>query len=249
MKKLNLGTVALAGTLAMGTVALPTAASAEMSYNIGLHSKYLLRGIGEENTGAAVQGGADYSQESGFYAGWWFSSLSYTYEATADAKTNKQGFENDFYAGFAGEFSKGFGYDVGLIQYVYVNVDDSDLTELKAKLSFADFYVQAQYLLNDGYWGNSGDTYWTAGWSTSLPGEIGLALDYGYYTYDNNDTAKIGGAGTTTSSGGFRHFNVTASKALGKTGAEVYIQYVKAGEDRGKVKHNDSMIAGVTYGF
>jgi len=249
MKKLNLASTAMAGVLALGsTFGFSTAAQAEVSYNAGVHSKYLLRGIFEENTGTAIQGGADWSSDtSGWYAGWWFSNLSYSYEAPADTKTNERGFENDFYAGYGGKIGENMSWDAGLIQYIYVNVDDSDLLEATGKFTVGDFYVGAQYLLQDGWWGNSGDIYWKAGWSTSLPQDITLALDYGYYTYDKGDSSKIGTA--TTSSGGFRHLNVTASKPIGKTGADAYVQYTFAGEDRAGAKYNDSMVVGLTYGF
>ena len=243
--KLNLTAAALA--VSMAGFAAPQLAQAEVAYNIGVHSKYLLRGIGEENTGAAVQGGADYSHSSGFYAGWWFSSLSYTYENPADNKTDKQGFENDLYAGYAGKITDSIGYDVGLIQYFYVNVDDSDLTEAVVKFTFSDFYAKAQYLLNDGAWGNSGDIYWTAGWSHDVGGGINLALDYGYYSYDDNDNADLVG-GPTTSTSGFRHFNITASKEVMKD-VSAYVQYVFAGEDRTGKENNDSMVTGITYSF
>lgn len=246
-KKFNLTAAALAVSVAMGsTFATTESAQAEMAYNIGIHSKYLLRGIFEENNGAALQGGADYSHDSGFYAGWWFSSLSYTYEAPADTKTNEQGFENDFYAGYAGSINDKIGYDVGLIQYVYVNVDDSDLLEATAKMTFGDFYVGAQYLLSDGWWGNSGDVYWKAGWSGGVGGGLTLGVDYGYYSYDKSDNSELGTA--TTSSGGFRHLNVTASKEVMKD-VEAYVQYTFAGEDRAGVEYNDSMVAGLTYSF
>jgi len=249
MKKLNIASIALAGAMTVGSMfSVSTAVQAETSYNIGIHSKYLLRGIFEENTGTAIQGGSDWtSDDSGWYAGWWFSSLSYNYEATADAQTNEKGFENDFYGGYSGKIGKDIGWDVGLIQYIYVGVDDSDLLEATGKLTMGDFYVGAQYLLQDGWWGNAGDVYWKAGWSTSLPQDITLALDYGYYTYDKGDSSKIGS--TTTSSSGFRHLNVTASKPIGKTGADAYVQYTFAGEDRTGTEYEDSMVVGVTYGF
>ena len=41
--------VALATTLALSGLAAPTVANAELSGNIGVHSKYLLRGIFDEN--------------------------------------------------------------------------------------------------------------------------------------------------------------------------------------------------------
>ncbi len=247
--KLNLTAAAVAATVAVGgSFAAPETAQAEVSYNVGIHSKYLLRGIFEENTNTAIQGGVDWAHKDGWYAGWWFSNLSYSYEAPADTKTDTNGFENDFYGGYAGTFGKGFGWDVGLIQYIYINVDDSDLLEATGTITFpGDFYVGAQYLLTDGWWGNSGDIYWKAGWSTTVGSDIGLALDYGYYTYDDSDNSELGSA--TTSTSGFRHFNVTASKPIGKTGAEAYIQYTFAGEDRTGTEYNDSMVAGVTYGF
>lgn len=248
MKKLNLASIAMASTIAFGGMFGATAAQADVSYNIGVHSKYLLRGIFQENKGTAVQGGADWSSDtSGWYAGWWFSSLDYSYEAPADSKTNENGFENDLYAGYGGQITKSIGWDVGVIQYFYINVEDSNLLEATGKLTFNDFYVGAQYLMTDGWWGNAGDIYWKAGWSTSLPKNITLALDYGYYTYDNGDSSKIGS--TTTSSGGFRHLNVTASMPMGKSGADVYVQYTFAGEDRTGTSYNDSMVAGITYGF
>ncbi len=246
--KLNLTAVAMAATVAMGSsFVAPQTAQAEVSYNVGIHSKYLLRGIFEENTGTAIQGGVDWTHEDGWYAGWWFSNLSYSYEAPADNKTNTNGFENDFYGGYSGSFGKGFGYDVGFIQYFYINVDDSNLLEATGTLTFKDFYVGAQYLLTDGWWGNSGDIYWKAGWSTTVASDIGLAVDYSYYTYDTSDNSELGTA--TSSSGGFRYLNVTASKPIGKTGAEAYVQYTFAGEDRAGVDYNDSMVVGVTYGF
>ncbi|VAW99622.1 Conserved hypothetical protein 2001 [hydrothermal vent metagenome] len=247
--KLNLTATAMAATVALGSsFAAPETAQAEVAYNVGVHSKYLLRGIFEENNSTAVQGGVDWSNDAGWYAGWWFSNLGYSYETGAgDGKTNTNGFENDFYGGYSGSFGKDFGYDVGFIQYIYINVDDSDLLEATGTLTFKDFYVGAQYLLTDGWWGNSGDIYWKAGWSTTVASDIGIALDYSYYTYDSSDSSKLGTA--TTSSGGFRYFNVTASKPIGKTGAEAYVQYTFAGEDRAGQDYNDSMVVGVTYGF
>lgn len=238
--------VALATTIAMVGLAAPVVVNADVSGNIGVHSKYLLRGIYEENSGTAVQGGIDYSNESGFYAGWWGSNLGYTYEATPDSKTDETGFENDFYLGFAGG-SESFGYDIGLIQYLYINVDDSDLTELTAKATFGGGYLGMQYLLTDGWWGNSGDIYWKAGYAFAMPKDFGLAFDLGYYTYNDDDNSELGGV--TTSSSGFRHFNTTLTHPVGTSGAEMYVQYTIAGEDRAAVKFNNSMVLGMTYGF
>lgn len=261
VKKQNLAAITLATSTALGILFMPMTAHADLAGNIGIHSKYLLRGIAEENTGAAVQGGLDYTRkEDGFYVSWWFSSLSYSYErnstgatnTSTDGKTNTNGFENDISLGYRGEISKDIGYDVSLLQYAYVNVDDSDLLEFTGKLTYSDFYVGVQYLLTDGYWGNSGDGYWKLGYATKLPQDFGLAFDYGYYTYDKSDNAELVtllGGGSTTSSSGFRHLNVTLSHPIAKTGANMYVQYTFAGEDRTGTEYNDSMVAGITYGF
>lgn len=258
-KTTNLTAAALAVAIATGaSFAAPQAAHAEVAYNIGIHSKYLLRGIFEENNNTAVQGGVDWNNDSGFYAGWWFSNLGYFYEANGvdgsgavntnvGSKTNARGVENDFYGGYAGKITDSIGYDVGFIQYIYINVDNSDLTEAVGKLTFSDFYVKAQYLLTDGWWGNSGDIYWIAGWSGGIGGDITLDVDYSYYTYDKNDNSDLGTA--TTSSGGFRYLNLTAAKPIGKTGADAYVQYTFAGEDRAGVEYSDSVVMGITYGF
>ncbi len=249
----KLTSVALATTLALSGLAMPTASNAELSGNIGVHSKYLLRGIFEENSGTAVQGGFDWSGDSGFYLGYWGSNLGYSYDASGTDPYTSTGFENDFYGGFAGE-AGGIGYDIGLIQYYYISVDDSDLTELTAKVSMGDGYVGMQYLLTDGWWGNSGDIYWKAGYAFGLPSDFGLAFDLGYYTYSDDDNEKLTGsvactACVTTSTSGFRHLNITLSHPVATTGADMYLQYTVAGEDRTAFDYDDTIVMGMTYGF
>lgn len=231
-----------------------SSAQADLTGNVGVHSKYLLRGISEENTGAALQGGVDYS-EGLFYAGWWGSSLSYNYENPGNGKTNKTGFENNLYGGVTGEIS-GISWDVGLIQYLYVNVDDSDLTELKMAVGMGDFTGQMQYLLNDGFWGNAGDIYFTLGYETDIPKGFTFGASLGYYIYDDSDNADLcaganlaAGCNLTTKKSNFRHLNLTLSHPIGDTGADMYVQYTKAGKDRSNVKHDDSMVMGITYDF
>jgi uncharacterized protein (TIGR02001 family) len=256
MKKLltnSINPLALAVSLCTITAVVPQTASAEMTGNIGIHSKYLLRGIFEENDSTAVQGGLDWSND-GFYLGWWFSNLGYEYDAGKDTDNSEKGFENDFYGGYVFKFTDDISLDLGLTQYAYINVDDSNLTEFNTKVSVYDFYVKMQYLLTDGWWGNSGDIYWTMGYSISLPKDFRLDLDYGYYTYDDSDNRDLcnpdpSGCGVTTQTSGFRNFGVKLSYPVGKTGAEVYAQYVFAGENRSEQQYDDSMLVGVTYNF
>ncbi len=244
----KLTSMAVAAALGMSAMAMPLAAKAELSGNIGVFSKYILRGITDspEDDAAAVQGGLDWSSPSGFYLGYWGSTLSYG--------SPSNGFENDFYGGYAGSVGN-FSYDVGLIQYYYLNVDDSDLTEFKAKVGYGPVYLQAQYLLNDGVWGNAGDIYWTVGYSHALPMDFNFDAVVGWYTYNDDDNSKLGGCGgvtpcnVTTESTAFRHINLTLSHPIGKTGADMGITYIVGGKDRTGHDNDNAVVLSLSYGF
>ena len=238
---------AMAMSACLAPALAPTAAQAGMTGNIGVHSMYLLRGIGEENDGAAVQGGLDYSHDSGFYAGWWASNLGYSYDDSV-VDTGGSGFENDLYAGFAGSAGD-FTYKAGVIQYYYIDVDDSNLTELLGNVGYGPVSFQMQYLLNNGWWGNSGDIYWTLNYTTPLPKDFTFAASLGWYTYDDDDNSELCVACTTEDSA-YRHLNLTLTHPIANTGANMYIQYTNAGEDRtGNDDYDDQVVFGLTYGF
>ncbi len=247
-----------AAALALSAMATPMAAQAENSFtgNIGIYSKYLLRGIFEENGNTAVQGGFDYAWDSGWYLGYWGSNLGYSYEATPDNVTDMAGFENDVYGGYSGSAGE-FEYNVGLIQYIYVNVDDSDLTELLLSGGFKGWTLQAQYLLADGWWGNAGDIYWTFYGGFSLPKDFGLDFKVGYYMYEDDDNDKLGGynpalpssKNVTTTTSEFRHFDISLTHPVGSTGADMALTYTVAGKDRTKTEYGDSVVLSVAWGF
>jgi len=238
----------LSFTLAGSALLAPGLASADMTGNIGVFSKYVLRGItnNAENDGAALQGGFDYTHASGFYAGWWGSSLDY---ASAPTQT---GFENDFYGGWSGKTGD-VSYSVGVIQYYYMEVDDSNLTEFVPTIGYGPVTLGAKYLLNDGAWGNQGDIYWTLSYGTDLPSDFKLGAVVGYYTYEKDDNDKLcggtSGCGITTESSAFRHVDLTLSHPIGKTGADMSVTYTLGGKDRTGTDQRDIVVFGVKYGF
>jgi uncharacterized protein (TIGR02001 family) len=244
----KLGRLAIAASLAMPVLAVPLSAQAELSGNIEVVSKYILRGIFEENSGAALQGGIDWAHESGFYLGWWGSSLSYTYEKPGQDPYTTAGFENDFYGGFAGEFGD-FSYDIGLIQYYYLNVDDSDLTELLLGIGYGPVSATVQYLLTDGWWGNAGDAYWTLNYEAEVPYGFIFGATLGYYTYDDDDAGNSKADFTTVKSSNFRHLNLSLSHPIGDTGADVSATYIFAGKDREDTEYDDTIVFAISYAF
>jgi uncharacterized protein (TIGR02001 family) len=122
---------------ALAALAFAGSASAEgaFSYNIGVTSDYVFRGITQTDGGAALQGGVDYSNGI-FYAGGWASNVDF-----AD-------YEVDLYLGVkpvVGDFT----FDLGLVSYQYGD-EMLNSTEAKAAVSYP-FYkgtIGAAYFHN-----------------------------------------------------------------------------------------------------
>jgi len=96
----------------------PAAAAPEVTYNIGVVSQYRYRGQAQSNGDAALQGGVDYANANGFYAGVWGSTIKWI-EKT-DAAGVQGGSEFDIYGGYKFE-AAGIGFDVGALRYQYPN--------------------------------------------------------------------------------------------------------------------------------
>ena len=240
-KALSLAVLGAASTF---TSAEAPASEHTISGNIGVLSSYNLRGITNvpENKDATIQGGLDYSHASGFYAGWWGSTLNY-----GDDLPN--GFENDFYAGYNGSINDDLGYTAGLTYYYYYDIDTSDANGLETMLglSYKDFGLTAQTLLEDVSWGNAGDTYIKASYSYALPKDFSLDTALGLYAYqDSGDFEDTLG---TTESFGFRHFDIGLSKPLADTGVTASMNYTVGGYDRADVKQKNKVVFGLKYEF
>ncbi len=256
-----------AAVLAVSAMATPFAVQAEASGNIGVYSAYVLRGITNdmENGNTAVQGGLDWSSDStGIFLGYWGSNLDYTsgasiptFDDNGNATGSKEGcvnagdcpengFENDFYGGWAGQFGD-FGVDVGLIYYYYLGVMESNGLEIPVNLSWRDLTLGMKYLTNDVTWGNAGDIYWTLGYDFALPADFTLGALLGYYTYEKG--GEFIQTSTTEKSSAFRHFDLTLSHPIGETGADMSITAIFGGEDRFGNDQANTVVLGVSYGF
>lgn len=248
MKK-SLIASAVAATLSAGAMTLPTTAAAgEMTGNIGVVSQYVLRGytISPEAVTPAVQGGLDYGFDSGFYVGYWGSSLNYLAKETADPEDPPFSFEHDFYGGYAGEISD-FSYDVGLIYYYYQPGEDASTAEVAASVGYGPVSLGMNYLTQDVTWGNSGDIYWTLSGETDIPGGFTLGGVAGYYTYSKD--GEFIPETSDSKSGAFRHLDVSLSHPLGDTGADMSLTYIMGGEGREGEDLGDTFVAGLSMSF
>ena len=242
MKKTIIKPLILATAVASSPmIATSAAQAASVTGNIGVHSQYILRGntASMENDDAAVQGGFDVGFDSGFYLGYWGSSLGYSDDG-------ENGFENDVYGGYAGSIGD-FSYDLGLVQYYYLNIDDSDGTEAYGSVGYGPFSVGFKTLLNDVVWGNQGDTYWTASFSQPLPKGFNFDATAGFYTYE--DSGKYIADSDTTEDSAFRHLNLSLSHPIGDTGADMGVTYVIGGKLRDGTDLDNAVYFSLTYGF
>jgi uncharacterized protein (TIGR02001 family) len=85
--------------------------------NVGLFSQYIFRGLTQTNREPAIQGGFDFSHESGFYLGNWNSNISWLTDGRSYASSS---IEMDFYGGYRNTIGDtGISYDIGTLYYAY----------------------------------------------------------------------------------------------------------------------------------
>ncbi|WP_158771265.1 TorF family putative porin [Paraglaciecola sp. L1A13] len=118
----------LALALTSATLIASAPSYAEVTANASVTSNYIWRGLTQTTNDAAVQGGIDYANESGFYVGTWVSNVNY-------GADDVYSYEHDMYFGFSGE-SGDITYDVG---YLYYNYDS------EANFDFAEVYGSVGY--------------------------------------------------------------------------------------------------------
>lgn len=190
-------------------VASTGVAQADLSANIGAHSKYIFRGV-ELSDGAAVSGGLDYTNESGFYAGTWLSDIA------------GSGTEMDLYTGFSGEMGS-LGYDVNALYFAYPNgasggSNDPEYLELTLGLSMGPASVQLSYTPWEKRDSDIDAPYGEGDWYFALSADLPMEIDgisfsgtVGYYDFDDDGSTATGDLSYT-------HWNLTASKKVGDFG-------------------------------
>ena len=193
MKKSIVLATAVAAVLTSG------AASAELTANAGIFSNYIWRGVTQTGDEAAGQGGIDWGNDSGLYAGTWVSTLG-----------GGNGYEMDVYAGFAGEAGS-FGYDLGVITYQYPTSPEINFTEVYLSGTASIVTISLNYTVdaasaneNDAF--DSGDLY-VYGALDFPAGKSDISLYAGSYMFDADGTGA-GKAGEID----YSHFGASVSK-------------------------------------
>lgn len=193
----------IAAAVALSSLASFTA-QAELTANASVTNNYIWRGLTQTTNEVAVQGGIDYSHESGFYIGTWASNVSY-------AADDVFSYEHDVYFGFSGEVD-GISYDIGYLYYNYDDQAEFDFGEIYASVGMGGFSVTGYVFANteadepEGVEYDFGNTYYiSADYSTEIREGLELGFHVGYHDGDFNE-------GFNGVPGSYADYNVSLSK-------------------------------------
>jgi len=210
MKSKLLNSLILAALVAPG-VAM-AAETSPFSGNVSLTTDYLYRGVTQTNHRGALQGGFDYADPSGFYAGAWGSNISFlTDPATTTGYSAGAGLELDTYAGYSSSFAEDFSYNVGFLRYNYsgekapgtVSANTNELYgSISWKMLTAKYSRSFTNLFGVADSVGSGYLELNASYTVEGPG-VDLSAHYGKQTIETNPSTD------------YSDYNVKAAKAFG----------------------------------
>lgn len=158
LSALSIPTAVFAEEAAAPAAAAPAPAYT-ISYNVGLYSQYVFRGLTQTDEKPALQAGVDFTHASGFYVGAWGSNISWLEDG---GYYDNSSLELDVYGGFRNTIgSTGLGYDVGVLQYIYpgnktaLAAATADTTEVYGALSYQWLQAKVSYIVSDSGLGNA----------------------------------------------------------------------------------------------
>jgi uncharacterized protein (TIGR02001 family) len=160
-------------------------AESNLTWNLGVTSDYVFRGISQTNRDPAVQGGFDYAfGDSGFYTGIWGSNVDFADPDGPDV-------EVDFYAGWNHDFSDKWNGDISVIRYTYYGERDVygsvDYTEVIGKLAWNQMLTFTVGYAND--YANYGfsSLYWGLDGSWDLGNKFTFSAGAGHTDFGDNN--------------------------------------------------------------
>ncbi|MGL4714122.1 MAG: TorF family putative porin [Shewanella sp.] len=225
--------------LALSTTLFSGIAAAEVTGEISLTSDYRFRGISQTAGDPALQGGVDWSFDSGFTVGAWASNVDFD-----EPGYNGPKIEYDFYVAYGGEINEDLTYDITLNRYNYSGESDIGYYEVIAGVDFKGFRV-AYWFTND-YSGTELDYhYGELNYSYEFVDNWSLDLHYGY----NFGDALDDGEGFDS----YSDYSIGVSTELAGFGLSLaWIGTDRNGNQKvsdGVFKTSDTALASVSYAF
>lgn len=124
--------------------------------SLTLASDYIFRGLTQTNEKPALQGGLEYDDPSGIYAGFWGSNINWLSDYSTSEAPVSSSLELDFYVGYRGKFTEDWGYDVGLYTYYYPGdypsgFTSANTTEIYGALSYKFLSLKYSHTLTNAF--------------------------------------------------------------------------------------------------
>jgi uncharacterized protein (TIGR02001 family) len=253
--KPNLSIAIVLTALLTGTTALAQTTAPEpdytLSFNVGGVSDYRFRAISQTSFKPALQAGIDLAHKSGFYVGAWGSNINWIkdYVGATDGSL-----EVDLYAGFKGEISKDFSFDVGAITYQYpsntaakvAGFANANTTEIYGALSYSVLtakysYATSNFIANSN---SSGSAYIEIAANFDLGNGFTLTPHVGRQTVANQ---SISGDYTDYSLTLAKDFGNGLSATIAALGTNASDAFYKVGtyDNLGK----STLVVGLKYSF
>lgn len=165
----------------------------DLAFNVSAVSDYRYRGISQSRLKSAIQGGADYTNNThGFYIGSWLSSIQWTKDAGGSGNL-----EADLYLGKRGEINS-INYDVGVLTYLYPSnglgsipgFANANTTELYGQLSSGPFSMKYSRSTSNlfGFVDSKGSAYIDLVLNFPLEDGYSVNLHWGKQTVKNNSS-------------------------------------------------------------
>jgi uncharacterized protein (TIGR02001 family) len=133
------------------------ASDSTITYNLGLTSDYIFRGITQTTHAPAIQGELTYIDGNGVYLGAWGSNVKRNKDLGAIA-SGDAAIELDTYFGIRNELFKDTGFDLGFIRYNYLGAytpqsgyDRADTAEVYASAYYKYVTLKYSYSLLDSF--------------------------------------------------------------------------------------------------
>jgi uncharacterized protein (TIGR02001 family) len=239
-KRMALAILAFSGTALAQTAALQPDYS--LSYNVGLVSDYRYRGISQSRLKPALQGGADFTHDSGFYLGAWASTIRWIKDGGGDAPV-----EIDLYGGHKGEVGA-FGYDIGVLRYEYPKHRlrvSPNTTEIYGAASFSPATLKYSHAVTNlfGFADSKNSYYLDASASFDLGSGWSITPHVGYQKVKNSSLFSYTDYAVTVG----RDFGtgLSASASVVATDADEDLYVTPAGRFTGRT----GLVLGVKYTF
>ncbi len=199
--------------------------NSDFSANVALVTDYYFRGISQTQNDGAIQGGFDWSHDSGVYVGVWSSNVAF-----ADSDNGNVNLETDTYLGFANTIGDtGIGYDASVLRYNYNNSPNYETTEWTFALNYS--YFSASYSYSSD-WFDTGDSsdYISLGFDyDELPMGLGLSASVGKSfgdAYDSDNDARYVDAPVNPNAKDFDYVDYKIGVNRDFAGVNVDLSYV-----------------------